>query len=292
MVELDPKVVVHHLSVKKGACLVKQGQHRFRPELILLIEGELNKLIEVGFVREVKYPMWISSIVPVREKNEQIRVCVDFKNLNNACPKADFPLPFVELMIDATMGHEALSFMDASSGYNQIRMAPVDEELMAFRTLKGIYCYKVMPFSLKNAGATYQRTMQRIFDDMLHKNIECYVDDLVVKSNKREDHFHDLRKVLERLRRYQQKMNSSKCAFGVTSGKCLGFIVCQWGIEIEQAKIDAILRMLESRNIHELKSLQGKLAYLQWFISNLVGRCQLFSRLMKKDVPFQWDEAC
>ncbi|KAL0290629.1 UNVERIFIED_CONTAM: Retrovirus-related Pol polyprotein from transposon.6 [Sesamum angustifolium] len=113
-------------------------------------------------------------------------------------------------MIDVTTGHEALSFMDGSSGYNQIRMAPTDEELTAFRTHKGTYCYKVMPFGLKNAGATYQRAMQKIFDDMLHKNVECYVDDLVVKSKKRENHFHDLRKVFERLRRYQLKINPSK----------------------------------------------------------------------------------
>ncbi|KAL0313661.1 UNVERIFIED_CONTAM: Transposon Tf2-12 polyprotein [Sesamum calycinum] len=259
---LDPKVVVHHLSIKKGACPVKQGQHRFRPELISLIEGEVNKIIEVNFIREVKYPMWISNIVPIRKKNGQIRVCVDFRDLNNACPKDDFPLPIVELMIDTTTGDEALSFMDGSFGYNQIRMAPTDEELMAFRTPKGIYCYKVMPFGLKNAGATYQRAMQKIFDDMLHKNVECYVDDLVVKSKKLENHFRNLRKVFEGLRRYQLKMNPSKCAFGVTSGKFLGFFIRQRGIEIEQAKIDSILRMLEPRNIHELKSLQGKLAYL------------------------------
>ncbi|KAL0295963.1 UNVERIFIED_CONTAM: Transposon Tf2-12 polyprotein [Sesamum radiatum] len=206
--------------------------------------------------------MWISSIVPVRKKNGQIRVCVDFRDLNNACPKDDFPLPMVELMIDATTGHEALSFIDGSSRYNQIRMAPADEELTAFRTPKGIYYYKVMSYGLKNADATYQRAMQKIFDDMLHKNVECYVDDLVAKSKKRENHFHGLRKVFECLRRYQLKMNPSKCAFGVTSGKFLEFIFRQRGIEIEQAKIDAILRMPEPRNIHELKSLQEKLAYL------------------------------
>ncbi|KAL0444423.1 UNVERIFIED_CONTAM: Transposon Tf2-12 polyprotein [Sesamum latifolium] len=238
---LDPKVAVHHLSVKKGA------RH-------------------------------ISSIVPVRKKNGQIRVCVDIRDLNNACPKNDFQLPIIELMIDATTGHETLSFMDGSSGYNQIRMAPTDEELMAFRTPKGIYCYKVMPFGLKNDGATYQKAMQRIFNDMLHKNVECYL--------------HDLRKVFERLRRYHLKMDPSKCAFGVTSEKFLGFIVHQQGLEIEQAKFNAIFKMPEPRNIHELKSLQGKLAYLRRFISNLAGRCQPFSRLMKKDVPFEWDEAC
>ncbi|CAL2238577.1 unnamed protein product [Prunus armeniaca] len=143
-------------------------------------------------------------------------------------------------MVDATTGHGALSFMDGSSGYNQIRMSPEDEELIAFRTPKGIYYYKVMPFGLKNAGATYQCAMQKIFGDMLHKNVECYVDDLVIKSKRREDHLKDLRMVFNRLWKYQLKMNPLKCAFGVTLG----------------------------------------------------GRCQPFSHLMKKDVPFVWDEAC
>ncbi|XP_019260811.1 PREDICTED: uncharacterized protein LOC109238788 [Nicotiana attenuata] len=239
-----------------GARPVKQVQRRFRPKLVPLIETEVNNLIEAGFVREVKYPTWISSIVPVRKKNGQIRVCVDFRDLNNACPKDEFPHPIPELMIDATTGYEAMSFMDGSSRYNQIRMSPKDEELTAFHTPKGIYCYKVMPFGLKNAGATYQRAMQNIFDDMLHKNVECYVDDLVVKSRKKDDHLQDLRMVFERLRRYQLRMNPLKCAFGVTSGKFLGFIVRHRGIEIDQDKVDAILKMPEPKDIHELKSLQ------------------------------------
>ncbi|KAM1220144.1 hypothetical protein TB2_047050 [Malus domestica] len=102
-------------------------------------------------------------------------------------------------MVDATTGHEALSFMDGSFGYNQIRMALEDEELIAFHTPKGIYCYKVMPFGLKNAEATYQHAMQKIFNDMLHKNVECYVDDVVVKIKKRSNHLKDLRIVFERL---------------------------------------------------------------------------------------------
>ncbi|KAL0541676.1 hypothetical protein IC582_021731 [Cucumis melo] len=182
----------------------------------------------------------------------------------------------MEIMIDATAGHEALSFMDGSSGYNQIRMALDDEEKTAFRTPKGIYCYKVMPFGLKNAGATYQRAMQRIFDDMLHKHIECYVDDLVVKSKKKCDHLKDLQLVLDRLRKYQLRMNHLKCAFGVTSGKFLGFIVRHRGIEVDHSKIDAIQKMPSPTNLHELRRLQGRLAYIRRFISNLEGRCQPF----------------
>ncbi|KAG9447196.1 hypothetical protein H6P81_013324 [Aristolochia fimbriata] len=184
------------------------------------------------------------------------------------------------------------TFLSSISGYNQIRMDPKDEELTAFRTPKGIFCYKVMPFGLKNAGATYQRAMQNIFDDFLHKRVECYVDDLVVKTKQRANHLLDLRAVFERLRRFQLKMNPLKCAFGVTSGKFLGFLVHHRGIEIDQSKIDAIQKMPVPRNVSELKSFQGHLAYIRRFISNLAGRCQHFSRLLKKGTPFEWDDAC
>ncbi|KAM2890623.1 hypothetical protein COP2_009027 [Malus domestica] len=137
-------------------------------------------------------------------------------------------------MVDATTSHKALSFMDNSSGYNQIRMAFEDEELIAFRTSKGIYYYKVMPFGLKNTGATYQHAMQKIFNDMLHKNVECYVGDMVVKTKKISDHLKDLRIVFERLQKYNLKMDPLKYAFGVTSGKLLGFIVKHRGIEVDQ----------------------------------------------------------
>ncbi|KAL0557043.1 hypothetical protein IC582_005561 [Cucumis melo] len=237
---LDPQVAVHRLAIKPEHRPVKQTQRQFRPELISQIKEEVNKLIEAEFICEVKYPTWIANIIPVRKKNGQLRVCVDFRDLNNACPKDDFPLPIMEIMIDATAGHEALSFVDGSSGYNQIRMALDDEEKTTFRTPKGIYCYKVMPFGLKNAGATYQRAMQMIFDDMLHKHIECYVDNLVVKSKKKCDHLKYLKLVLDCLIKYQLRMNPLKCAFGVTSGKFLGFIVRHRGIEVDHSKIDAI----------------------------------------------------
>ena len=128
-------------------------------------------------------------------------------------------------MVNATTGHEALSFMDGFSGYNQNRMAPKDKDMIAFRTPKGIYCYKVMSFGLKNASTTYQRTMQRIFDDILQKNVEFYVNDLVVKLKKRIEHLQDFCQFFEQLLGYQIKMTPMKCAFGVTSRKFLGFIV-------------------------------------------------------------------
>ena len=112
--------------------------------------------------------------------------------LNDACPKADFPPPVMELMIDSTIVHEALSFMDCIASHNQIKIALVDLKVTTVHTPRGIFCYTVMPFSLMNAGVTYQRVMQTIFDGMLHKTVECYVDDLVAKSKRRVEHIQDL----------------------------------------------------------------------------------------------------
>ena len=147
----------------------------------------------------------MSSIVPVEKKNGQIRICVDFRDLNKACPKDDFPIPISEILIDATMGYEIFSFMDGFSGYNQIKMAPEDQELTAFRTPKGIYCYKVMPFGLKNAGATYQRAITVVLDGLLYEIVECYTDDIVVKSKCEKDHLKHLAMVFERLRKHKLK---------------------------------------------------------------------------------------
>jgi len=123
---LDPKVAVHCLSIKRGISPKTQPQRCFYAQLVSDIEKEFNKLIETGFVREVKYPTWIAKIVPVRKKNRQLHICVDFQDLNDACPRDDFPLPVTELMIDSTIGHEPLSFMDCTVGYNQILMVPED----------------------------------------------------------------------------------------------------------------------------------------------------------------------
>jgi ribonuclease HI len=196
------------------------------------------------------------------------------------------------MVVDSTTGYGALSFMDGSSGYNQIKMDENDAIDTAFRTPKGNFYYTVMPFGLKNAGATYQRAMTAVLDDLIHNSVECYVDDMVVKTKDRANHQADLRVVFNRLRKHQLKMNPLKCAFGVRSGLFLGFIVHHRGIEISPKNIKAIQDMPPPTNLKELKSLQGHFAYIRRFISNLSGRTQPFTRLMRKGVSFEWDEQC
>ena len=167
----------------------------------------------------------MTNIVPVPKKDGKVRMCVDYRDLNRASPKDNFPLPHIDTLVDNTAKHSLFSFMNGFSGYNQIRMASEDMEKTTFLTILGTFYYKVMPFGLKNVGITYQRAMVALFHDMMHKKIEVYVDDMIAKSQGEDDHVINLKKLFERLRKFQLKLNPVKCTFEATSEKLLGFVV-------------------------------------------------------------------
>ena len=160
-------------------------------------------------------------------------MCVVFRDLNKACPKDDFPLPHIDVIVDSAASSAMYSFMYGFSGYNPIMMAVMDKIKTAFITEWGTYCYKVMPFGLKNAGATYQRAAATLFHDMMHKEVDVYVNDMMVKSKMREGHFEALDKFLASLKKYNLRLNPKKCVFGVTSRKLLGHIVSERRIEVD-----------------------------------------------------------
>ena len=128
-----------------------------------MINEEVDKLLQTKAIREVEYPEWLANVVLVKKANGKWRLCIDFTDVNRACPKNSFPLPRIDLIVDATAGHELLSFMDTFPSYNQISIDPNDQEKTSFVTGQGTYCYRVMSFGLKNAGATYQRLVNKMF---------------------------------------------------------------------------------------------------------------------------------
>ena len=152
---IDPAVITNKMNISLAFKPVKQKRRSFAPERQKAINEEVNKLLQAKAIREVEYSDWLANVVLVKKANDKWRLCIDFTDVNRACPKDSFPLPRINLILDVTVGHELLSFMDAFSGYNQIRMDPNDQEKTSFVTRKGTYCYQVMPFGLKNAGATY-----------------------------------------------------------------------------------------------------------------------------------------
>ena len=158
-------------------------------------------------------------------------MCVDYTDLNQACPKDSFPLPRINQIVDATTRHGILSFLDAFFGYHQIPMHLPDAEKTTFITPHRLYYYNIMLFDLKNAGATYQRMMSRVFQPLIGKSMEVYINDMLIKSKESPDHTMHLQETFDLLRRHDMKLNPLKCAYGVNSGKFLGFMVIQRGIE-------------------------------------------------------------
>ena len=185
-----------------------------------------------------------------------------------------------------------MSFLDAFQGYYQIPLATDDQEKTAFVTPVGNYHYKVMPFGLKNAGSIYQRMMTRIFESQLKKNIEIYIDDMVVKSKRVSEHLGDLGAIFEILRTYKLHLNASKCSFGVGSSKFLGYMVTHRGIEVNPDQIKAINNLQSPRNPKEVQKLTGMAATLNRFISRSADRCRPFFLLINKWKGFEWTEDC
>jgi hypothetical protein len=216
-----------------------------------------------------------------------MRVCIDFIDLNRATPMDGYPMPVADLLVDAAVGHKVISFMDGNAGYNQIFMAIEDVSKQAFRCPGhiGLFEWIVMTFGLTNAGATYQRATNYIFHELIGKIVEIYIDDVVIKSLNHESHLDDMRKTLECTQKHGLKMNPKKCAFGVSAGEFLGFLVHEGGIEVGKKSMKAIDEVVPPTNLKELRSLLGKINFVRRFISNLSQKVLPFSPVLriKKD---------
>jgi hypothetical protein len=240
MLGLSRELVEHRLPIKTGFRPFKQPAWRFNPIIHDRVKEEVERLLNAWFIRPWWYAEWVSNIVTVEKKNTcKIQVCIDFHNLNKATPKDEYPMPIADMLINNASGHRVISFLDGNASYNQIFMAEEDMSKTTFYCpgFISLFEWVVMTFGLKNTGATYQRAMNLIFHDMLGIILEVYIDDVIVKLDSMDGHLADLRLALERMRRYGLKMNPLKCAFGVSVGKFLGFIIHEHSIEIDLTKI-------------------------------------------------------
>jgi hypothetical protein len=247
------------------------------------VKEEINRLLNAKFIRPCRYAEWISNIVPVEKKGtKKLCVCIDLRDLNKATPKDVYPVPITDFLVNSAYGHRVLSFLDGNAGYNQIFMAKEDVSKTAFICpgFVGLFEWVVMTFGLKNAGATYQRPMNLIFHDLLGIIVEVYIDDIVVKSASLNSHLADLRLAFEKMCRYGLKMNPLKCAFGVSAGKFLGFIVHEKGVEIDPKKFESIKKVQAPTSKKELQRFLGKVNYLRRFICDLSGKVDASTPLL------------
>jgi hypothetical protein len=235
-------------------------------------QREIAKLLTAGFIKEVIHPEWVANLILVKSKNNEWRMCVDYTDLNKHCPKDHFGLPRIDQVVNSTVVCALLCFLDCYSGYHQIALKEEDQIKTAFITLFGTYAYKTISFRLKNAGATYQREIQMCFADQLHRNVEAYVDDVVIKTRNPDNLIAGLEETFSSLHKFRWKLNPTKCIFGVPSGKLLEFIINKWGIEANPVKIMAIIDMEASTTIKDVQKLTGCMAALNRFISRLGER--------------------
>jgi hypothetical protein len=217
----------HSLNIRPDAKPVKHPLWCFAEEKRKTIGEEIARLLAASFIMEVFYPDWLANPVLVLKKNNTWRMCIDYTSLNKACPKDPFALPRINQVIDSTAGCDLLSFLDAYSGYHQIPLYQSDQIKTSFITPYGAYCYVSMPFGLKNAGGTYQQTMQRCLQEQIGRNVHAYVNDMVVKTKQSGTLLDDLKETFGNLQRYCMKLNPEKCTFDVPAGQLLGYIVSQ-----------------------------------------------------------------
>jgi hypothetical protein len=199
MLEMSWEVIEHKLGIDALYKLVKQKERRYIPERCKIIRQEVNKLLEDGFIRPVDYPSWLANPVLVEKSDGSWRMCIDYTSLNKACHKDEYLLPHICQIVDSTSSCELLSFLDVYLSYHQISLAIGDKEKIVFITPFRIFCYTKVAFDLKNEGATYQKGIQIILKTQIKRNVEAYINDVVVKSKKCGDLLDKLKETFDNL---------------------------------------------------------------------------------------------
>jgi hypothetical protein len=213
---IDPSILIHEIKTYPDARPVQKKFFPVHPKKFAAIQAEVEKLLKYGFIYLIPLTEWVSNLVLVAKKQGNIRVCVDYRDLNKACPKDNYPMPFIDQIIDNFAGSVIFSFMDGFSGYNQIEILPTDQHKTTFIYPWGTFAYRKLPFGLKNVGATFQQAMSYAFHDIKHI-AEPYLDNLPTHSLNQSDHIDHLRAIFLRCRFYRIRLNPHKCIFAVES---------------------------------------------------------------------------
>jgi hypothetical protein len=247
---VNKDVIKHSLNVDPTIRPRKQKLRKMSDDKAEGARNKVKRLLSARVIREVTYPEWLANTMMVKKANRKWRMCIDFMDLNKACPKDEFPLPKIDSLVDAAATPELMSLLDCYSGYHhQIWMKKEDKPKTNFITPSGTYCYLWMPKGLKNAGGSFSRMTTKVLCSQIGRNVLTYVDDIIVKSIKQENHIADLQETFANFRKADLKLNPEKCVFGVKKGKFLGCLVSTKGIEANPNNIEAIHQMepLKSR---------------------------------------------
>jgi hypothetical protein len=256
--------------------------------LLLIMEKEVKKLLDTQIIVPLRYFEWVANLVPVRKKSGEIRLCVDFRNLNRSSKKDNYPLPKMEHILQRVIGTSRISMINGFSGYNQISVMPEDREKTTFTTPWGTFMYAKMPFGLMNAGETFQRAMDIAFIGEKDQFVVIYLDDITVFSRSDEEHRCHLRKVFSKCRRFGLSLNPKKSLFAMQEGKLLGHILSAEGVRIDPNKVEAIQALSLPRSKKEVQAFLGKINFLRRFVSNFAELVKHITAMLRKGNEVKW----
>ena len=307
---IRPSMCMHRILLEDGHKPSVEAQRRLNPTMKEVVRKEVLKWLDTGVIYPISESAWVSPVQVVPKKGETTviktennillpsktvtgwRICIDYRKLNKATRKDHFPLPFLDQMLDRLAGYQYYCFLDGYSGYNQIAIAPEDQEKTTFTCPYGIFAFRRMPFGLCNAPGTFQRCMMAIFSDMVEKTIEIFMDDFSVKRNSFDNCLENLRAVLARCEETNLVLNWEKCHFMVQEGIVLGHRISVRGIEVDRAKIEAIEKLPPPSSVKGIRSFLGHAGFYRRFIKDFSQIAKPLSNLLVQGIPFEFDSQC
>ena len=279
------------IELVQGATPVSRTPYRMVPAELRELNEQLKDLLEKGYIRPSTSP-WGAPVLFVKKKDGSLRMCIDYRGLNELTVKNKYPLPRIEDLFDQLRGATVFSKIDLRSGYHQVLVAEADRPKTAFRTRYGHFEFTVMPFGVTNAPALFMDLMHRVFRDLLDKCVVIFIDDILVYSPSREAHVEHLKIVLTILKEKQLYAKLSKCEFWLDQVAFLGHIISGQGISVDPAKVEAVLKWQPPRNVSEIRSFLGLVGYYRRFIEGFSSIARPITQLLRKDVKFRWSPDC
>ena len=307
---IRPSMCMHRILLEDDHKPLVEAQRRLNPTMKEVVRKEVLKWLDTGVIYPISDSAWVSpvQVVPkkggttvIKTENNILlpsrtvtgsRICIDYRKLNKATRKDHFPLPFLDQMLDRLAGYEYYCFLDGYSGYNQIAIAPEDQEKTTFTCPYGTFAFRRMPFGLCNAPGTFQRCMMAIFSDMVEKTIEIFMDDFSVMGNSFDNCLKNLRAVLARCEETNLVLNWEKCHFMVQEGIVLGHRISARGIEVDKAKIEAIEKLPPPSSVKGIRSFLGHAGFYRRFIKDFSQIAKPLSNLLVQGIPFEFDSQC
>ncbi|UYV72359.1 hypothetical protein LAZ67_9002777 [Cordylochernes scorpioides] len=284
------ELITKHKITTGDARPLKRRPYRVSPSERKIIQEEVDRMMDIGVVQPSESP-WASPVVLVRKRDGSVRFCVDYRGLNKVTKKDVYPLPRVDDALDCLKGAKIYSTMDLKSGYWQISVDEADREKTAFITPDGLFEFKVMPFGLCNAPATFERMMDGLLKGLRWTICLCYLDDVVVFADNFSDHLTRIEAVLNCFKKVGLRLNPSKCSFGASKIKILGHQVDQNGIRPDEEKIKAITEFPAPNNLPQVRSFLGLSSYYRRFIRNYADIARPLNALLSKGTKFEWNTA-